>query len=182
MGVENRCVQMTPKDVCSVEGCCKIADRRGWCTAHYMRWVRNGDPQGGRFYDKTPPPVVDSSGYMAYKGGPLRGKREHVVIAELALGKSLPKGAIVHHVDTIRANNTPTNLVVCQDQAYHSLLHMRAKAIAAGCPAVWVRCRFCGRFADKSQMQCYQYGNVFISQHQECSVKDLRERRRAGKR
>ena len=170
------------KDVCSVDGCCKPADRRGWCTAHYMRWVRNGDPQGGRFYPKSPPPILDSGGYMAYKGGPFRGKREHVVIAETALGKPLPEGDIVHHVDAVRTNNANTNLVVCQDQAYHSLLHMRAKAVAAGCPASWVRCRFCGGFADKADMQCYQYGNISITQHQTCSVKSLRERRLAWKR
>jgi HNH endonuclease len=52
----------------------------------------------------------------------------HVLVAEKALGKPLPKGAIVHHVDGNTLNNAPSNLVICQDQAYHCLLHKRQRA------------------------------------------------------
>lgn len=57
---------------------------------------------------------------------------EHVVIAERALGRRLPKGVQVHHVDEDRRNNAPSNLVICQDQKYHYLLHVRAKVVRAG--------------------------------------------------
>lgn len=57
---------------------------------------------------------------------------EHVLIAERALGKPLPPRAQVHHVDGDRRNNTPSNLVICQSQSYHSLLHVRMKTIRAG--------------------------------------------------
>lgn len=30
--------------VCSVEGCSRPAQSRGWCTLHYGRWKRAGDP------------------------------------------------------------------------------------------------------------------------------------------
>jgi hypothetical protein len=33
--------------LCSVEGCENEADRKGWCTRHYMRARRNGDPTKG---------------------------------------------------------------------------------------------------------------------------------------
>lgn len=56
----------------------------------------------------------------------------HILIAEKALGKPLPPGAQVHHVDGNGLNNEHRNLVVCQDQAYHMLLHVRAKILKAG--------------------------------------------------
>lgn len=30
--------------LCSVEGCSKQVLKRGWCSTHYWRWRRNGDP------------------------------------------------------------------------------------------------------------------------------------------
>lgn len=57
---------------------------------------------------------------------------EHIVIAERALGRYLPSGAEVHHVDENTSNNANANLVICQDKAYHKLLHYRARVVAAG--------------------------------------------------
>ena len=56
----------------------------------------------------------------------------HQAVAERALGRRLPKGAQVHHVDENPRNNANTNLVICQDMAYHKLLHMRANVLRAG--------------------------------------------------
>lgn len=56
----------------------------------------------------------------------------HAVIAERVLGKRLPAGAQVHHVDEDKTNNAHTNLVICQDRAYHALLHVRARVVRAG--------------------------------------------------
>jgi len=57
---------------------------------------------------------------------------EHAVIAVSVLGKPLPKGAEIHHVDGKKHNNTRANLVICQDHAYHALLHVRARVLKAG--------------------------------------------------
>lgn len=32
---------------CSIEGCAKAPEVRGWCKAHYLRWYRHGDPLAG---------------------------------------------------------------------------------------------------------------------------------------
>lgn len=49
---------------CSVDGCGKpVRNSRGWCSAHYERWLNHGDPLGGR----TP------------RGEPVRYLREHVL-------------------------------------------------------------------------------------------------------
>jgi len=48
------------------------------------------------------------------------------------LGHALPARAHVHHVDGNGRNNAHTNLVICEDLAYHKLLHYRTKVRAFG--------------------------------------------------
>ncbi len=71
---------------------------------------------------------------------------EHVFIAETALGKKLPKGAEVHHVDGDSLNNRRQNLVICQDAGYHAMLHRRTKIVrAGGRPSIEKICEGCKR-------------------------------------
>lgn len=68
---------------------------------------------------------------------------EHILVVESALGHPLPSLAVIHHVNEQPADNGNCNLVVCQDSAYHALLHRRTRAYDATGHADWVRCRFC---------------------------------------
>src|SRR3954467_11845304 len=70
-------------------------------------------------------------GYVAQGRRGERISHVHRLRAEAALGKPLPPAAEVHHVDGDKANPT-ARLVICQDTAYHFLLHFRARIIAAG--------------------------------------------------
>lgn len=54
---------------------------------------------------------------------------EHILVAERALGHYLPEGAVVHHRDEIKSHNENTNLVICQDNAYHNLIHGRMRML-----------------------------------------------------
>lgn len=76
----------------------------------------------------------------------------HKVVAEMALGKPLPKGAVVHHIDGNKKNNFTCNLVICQSQAYHKLLHIRADALEICGNANWRRCKFCKEYDDPINM------------------------------
>ena len=50
---------------------------------------------------------------------------EHVLVAEQALGKQLPGGAVIHHVNGDPTDNRSENLVICQGQGYHMGIHKR---------------------------------------------------------
>lgn len=68
---------------------------------------------------------------------------EHILIAERVLGKPLPPGAQIHHVNQKCDDNRNCNLVICQDQAYHRLLHRRQRALDATGNASWLKCHIC---------------------------------------
>ena len=87
-----------------------------------------------------------------------RHRLEHVLIVERVLGKPLPSGAEIHHVDGNGRNNAHRNLVVCPDHGYHALLHLRQRAYDACGHADWVKCPFCKEWDDPKNMYTYVSG------------------------
>lgn len=82
----------------------------------------------------------------------------HVLIAEKALGKPLPPKAHVHHVDGDHMNNAPSNLVICQDMAYHKLLHYRTRIVkAGGNPNTQKFCNDCKALKDLIEFNVSRY-------------------------
>lgn len=84
-----------------------------------------------------------------YKGAYVVGRGqtyEHVLVAERAVGHVLPPGVQVHHIDRDPWNNERGNLVICQDAAYHSLLHSRLDALEGCGNPDWRRCVHCGQW------------------------------------
>jgi hypothetical protein len=109
-------------------------------------------------------------------GGP-RYVAEHVLVAERVLGKPLPAGAVVHHVNEDKADNRPANLVICPDHQYHMLLHQRMKARDACGNPNWRKCQFCKQYDDPERL-CVQPRKVF---HKSCRAAYERERSKRAK-
>ncbi len=144
----------TPKSarICDVSKCGRPVQWRKWCCTHYGRWLKTGEAAGdikrlaprGSGYRR-------SDGYLILDFGGVK-KLAHVAIAEKAIGKPLPSGAEVHHVDQDPTNNSPSNLVICPDAAYHKLLHQRQRAFDACGHYGWRKCQFCQQYDDPANM------------------------------
>ena len=116
------------------------------------RYVLGHGFKGKRSRDHRPTHgrIVDSRGYVrVYMPEHPRAERgsgyvrEHIIVAEKAFGGPLPTRAVVHHANGLPGDNRPENLVVCEDQAYHLLIHQRMKARDACGNPDWQLCWFC---------------------------------------
>lgn len=111
---------------CAIEGCQEPARRNDYCSAHSARISRHGTPDLVRRANGTG--TTTNGGYRLLT---VDGRRvyEHIHKAEKALGRPLPKGAIVHHMNkNTLDNDTPFNLIICPNQEYHMLIHARMRA------------------------------------------------------
>lgn len=118
---------------------------------------------------------TQSPGERGYK--PRRGSYLHIQIAERALGKPLPAGAVVHHIDLNPRNNSTNNLVVCPSQKYHFLLHRRQRALNAGYPAHYLRCNACKQYGNPTEMYVYEKKGSAV--HVSCQFQINQARRAA---
>ena len=118
---------------------------------------------------------VDCVGYRAVKayGHPRNHNNyvlEHILKAEKALGKPLPPGVHVHHANGTRDSG---ELVICQDAAYHKLLHQRMRAKAACGHVHWRKCEYCKRYDEPTKLHIGK-GHVY---HHACVNEYKRKRK-----
>ncbi len=88
----------------------------------------------------------------------------HRILAENALGRSLPIKAVVHHVN---GGKLPGPIVICEDQAYHMLLHLRTRALEATGDAYKRRCSLCKQWDDVENLKQTLNRNEF--RHSGCT-------------
>lgn len=91
-----------------------------------------------------------------------------ILVVEAVLGKPLLPPARVHHVDGNRSNDAHTNLVVCQDAAYHNLLEKRTRALKACGHAAWLKCRICKRWDTPENLRIIKSNNSTTQYHNPC--------------
>lgn len=103
-----------------------------------------------------------------------RYSREHVLVAEKALGKKLPFKACIHHISENKHNNLNSNLVICQDSSYHALLHVHKCALVEIGNANNRKCCFCHKYDNIKNMYRSKIGNGW---HRECRNKVNKEKK-----
>lgn len=133
-----------------------------------LRGEDHGSWKGGR--------RVHDEGYIMLhdpdheRAGPQGYVLEHVKVVSDALGKSLPATARVHHVNGVRDDNRPSNLVACENDAYHALLHYRQRALEECGNANWLRCQICGEWDEPSEL----YTSKTNTYHSDCHAARMR--------
>lgn len=105
-----------------------------------------------------------------------RAWHTHRVIACIAVGRLLPRSVEVHHVDGNKKNNKNSNLVICQDAAYHDLLEKRTRAFNACGHADWLKCSVCKQYGSEKEMKwgirkTGLIGQRFGLRHKSCKLK-----------
>ena len=69
---------------------------------------------------------IKPNGYIEITIGENKGRGEHAIVAEKAIGRPVEKGEVVHHINGNRSDNRPENLMV-MSRSEHTSLHMLAK-------------------------------------------------------
>jgi hypothetical protein len=159
---------------CAISDCGRERMARGLCQLHWQRAYRAGalgeHPLTTRARGEG---CLQQNGYIRKQVNGV-AKDAHIFVAEKALGKLLPKGAVVHHVNEDKLDNRSGNLVICPDRAYHQLIHQRMRALKACGQADWRKCNFCKKYDAP--------GSLFIGKkrvyHRACNAQDQSERKR----
>lgn len=149
---------------------CSLCDAphygRSYCRRHYLRWWKYGDPH---VLHATP-------NGKGTKRRHQKDKNSARAIVERALGKPLSGKHPVHHVNLDERDDRKDNLVVCQNSAYHNLLHQRTRAYHACGDANARRCWICKEYNNQADITvCVSNGRAAQTYHKRCQTERARQ-------
>lgn len=119
------------KIICSLyldgKSCSDIAKIYNISAKHVSRIIKENGGDVDMYKIKKGGLHITEGGYIRFddsKGNGFHsGRRLHILIAEMSIGRPLFKNEVVHHKDNDKLNNHPDNLVV-MDRGEHTLLHL----------------------------------------------------------
>ena len=98
----------------------------------------------------------------------------HVLLAEKVLGKYLPQKTVIHHFP---AYENAIHVVICQNQAYHILLHQRYRALIACGDPNWKKCCYCKKYDDPQNLIIKVSNGHTGYEHRPCKLEYLKKYR-----
>uniref|UniRef100_A0A6M3LBL2 Putative HNH endonuclease n=1 Tax=viral metagenome TaxID=1070528 RepID=A0A6M3LBL2_9ZZZZ len=72
--------------------------------------------------------------------------KNSILVVEEVTGLKIKKPTVIHHIDEDSMNDSPSNFVVCENQAYHNFIHKRKRAYDACGNVNWLKCPFCKEY------------------------------------
>ncbi len=130
------------------------SEQRGWVKGQPIRFIV-GHRWNRNYFLKV------NKVFKQYPSTPgIYGIREHVTIAEKALGKPLPRRSEVHHTNGKKVGGT---LIICENRRYHLLLHNRERALKESGHANWLKCSICKKYDEPKNIDWKRY-----KRHPEC--------------
>jgi hypothetical protein len=143
------------ENTCNYENCERSPKAKGFCEKHYNRQRRYGRLENIRREKGTF--TISSHGYKVItKNG--EQVYSHIVKAEEAFGKSLPKGSIVSFVGSKKDNIEKQTIVICENKAYSYYIKTREEALEATGNPRTRRCNKCREWDLPQNMYCYLNG------------------------
>jgi hypothetical protein len=96
----------SPHKLCTIDGCKNLHKSKGFCNTHYSNYWHRGTP-----YPSAIKGTFQGRGkYTFVRVSKGKWRREHHIVMEGLIGRPLRPFENVHHKNTIRNDNSPTNL------------------------------------------------------------------------
>lgn len=127
---------------------------RGYKIGDHQKYILGHDRHTGK--------INKDNGYL-YD----RGVSVHRKTVERIIGRKLPDHSIIHHINGIRDDNRPENLVVCDSPSYHALIHQRERALRECGNADWKMCSICKKWDSRENLSAETKSRRSV-RHKEC--------------